>query len=149
MTLSSSPTQSPCILRSKVSDYFRFGSLESCSYLVCSALTSIPVDLRNMGILPEISGEEICHWEEWRERAHWTYIWLRLWWSEGLGWEDKRVRTVIPTWILWFSFILASDTNFPSPISKAGLSSGTSFPAGTRVGPSPSPHTTLWCWAAV
>lgn len=101
MTLSSSPTQFPCILHSRVSLYSGFSEIlfTSLMVLVCTFyfiyFSLSFVSLRDMGLFPESAGEEICHWEKWSEHTDWTHIWLQLWRCQGLSWEDKRVGTFI------------------------------------------------------
>lgn len=127
MIPSSSPTPSPCILHSRVSrsaiiiiiiiinisqtgaDGFACIFTAILHHHFPSSLfhplaCSFPFSSqRNMELLPESAGEEICNWEKWSERAGWTHIWLRPRWCQGLGWEDKRVSAIFFLSI-WFIF---------------------------------------------
>lgn len=117
--LSSSQTLYPCSLHSRVSSWPDFEAVLLLFFLI-HLLSSSLLLYRDMGLLSESPGEEICNWKEWSEPSRWTHIWLQLWWSQRLDWDDEGVGRRVCDWLFICSTAAVCVFTFPS-FKKADL----------------------------
>lgn len=92
------------IITENCTDIFNCYFLMPPAFTRFSHLLLFSLSVRNMDLLPEGAGEEICQWEKRGEHTHWAHIRLWLWWCQGLHWEDKRVSK----WVVFWEFFASN-----------------------------------------
>lgn len=161
--------RSKSVSHCEYADGCHFRVLTPLGFHLCLTSALYSLSVRNMDLLPEGAGEEICQWEKWSERTCWAHI--RLWfrWCQGLHWEDTRVRKCVETSALMQTvlamfflpiadpaklqaYLLITNINVVEKLEsirpRGAMSSLVCVTAGMPVGWRPSPRTTLWFWPA-